>query len=240
MYLTLNFVRGQMYKLVGIMALLIISVCFANAQSKKIDNPTPLTSNEISGLIDSDTKGTIYYYSFWANPGEVSITLTVEPGKKVRDFILATASVEISLFDRNAEELSNKIVSTDNNGGSKQVVARVEITKRQIIVLGIKIPIGSLNDNSVGGKYRVRIDGADINQNTSSSKVEICKLFQLGNIEEYRGVDFDYPTELRNTVEKLNELVPKKGTMVVTMKDGSIGLINLSQVANFSIRRSKY
>ena len=58
---------------IPIAALLIITLLpsFTNAQSRERDRPTPLTSNEVSGLIDSENRGKFYYYSFVANPGEL-------------------------------------------------------------------------------------------------------------------------------------------------------------------------
>jgi hypothetical protein len=42
--------------------IIISSSALTNAQSKDRDNPTRLASNEISGVIDSDSKGNFYYY----------------------------------------------------------------------------------------------------------------------------------------------------------------------------------
>src|SRR5689334_3953265 len=49
----------------------------------------------------------------------------------------------------------------------RQAVARVEIIRQQLLVSGIHIPDKSPY-NSVGGKYRGRIDGADSGQSGSS------------------------------------------------------------------------
>ena len=166
MYLTPNFVNRRMYKLLGIMALLIILVCFAKAQSKKIDNPTPFTSNEISGVIDSDTKGNIYYYSFWANPGEVSITLTIDEGKPVNVNEIYPTSVFFKVFDQDAKIVADKYILIYPGQGSRQVVERVEITKPQLVRFGIDIPSRNPTNQSVVGQYRVRIGGSvDIGKN---------------------------------------------------------------------------
>jgi hypothetical protein len=77
--------RHQVYAVAICFLALVASANAASAQSKDRANPTELTSNEISGLIDSDSRGNVYYYSFWAKPGEVVITLTVEPGRRVGD-----------------------------------------------------------------------------------------------------------------------------------------------------------
>lgn len=157
-----------MKKLILFALILFAFVSISMAQSKDRANPTKLTSNEISGLVDSESRGNFYYYSFIANPGEVSITLTVDPGKAVNDSLAFTV-VTFSLFDRNAEEIVSKGVTTANEQGSKQAVARVDITRRQIVVLSINIPEGTFY-KSVGGKYRIQIEGSvDLNRNEKSS-----------------------------------------------------------------------
>ena len=123
--------RHQICAAVVCFLALVVSANVAYAQSKNIDNPTPLNSNEIVGSVDSDAKGNTFYYSFWASPGEVSVTLTVTPGKAVNDSFLpalTTTTVEFSLFDRNAEKLADKSATANLSVGSRQAVARVEIT----------------------------------------------------------------------------------------------------------------
>ena len=79
--------RRQIYSAVISFLAFTALVNVANAQSKDRDNPTQLTSSEIAGLIDSESRGNFYYYSFVANPGEISVTLSVQPnspsGKEV-------------------------------------------------------------------------------------------------------------------------------------------------------------
>jgi len=182
----------------------------ANAQSKVRDNPTKLTSNEISGLVDSESRGNFYYYSFMVNPGEVSLTLTVEPGRKSNDSdFIAFTDVSFSLFDRNAQQLAGKGVSTANEQGSKQAVARVEITRRQLVVLSIHISEGRY-ESSVGGRYRLRIEGAvDLGQNGSA------------------------PISTDGTSS--SGCLPKQGTMIIKMKDGSKTIVDLSETETITV-----
>ena len=224
MYLTPNFVKCRMYKSVGIMILLIISVCFANAQSKQIDNPTPFTSNEISGLINSDTKGNIYYYSFWANPGEISITLTVDEGKPVNVNDIYPTSVFFKVFDQDAKVVANKYILIYPGQGSKQVVERVKITKSQLVRFGIDIPSRNPTDQSVVGQYRVRIGGSvDISKNSSTSEKTDGRSAILDRIFCGKGL-----TLIKGIKE--DTCLPIKGTLLIKMKDGSKKVIDLSQV----------
>lgn len=204
------------------LALLVIigMSALTNAQSKDRDNPTRLTSNEISGVIDSDSKGSSYYYSFMAGPGEVSITLTVEPGREMHPVgSPGLKSVIFTLFDRNAETLTSKEAATYDGGEPKQVVARVEVNRRQLVLLGIKIPGGAAFDGV--GKYRVRISGT-VDFPTGGN-----------NPGAVRGSDFDTP--IRLATDKKGDCLPKQGTLIVKMKDGTKKIIDLSEAEEVTI-----
>lgn len=151
---------------------LVVLPSVGDAQSKKQDDPTPLTSNEVSGVIDKNTKDNIYrYYSFWANPGEVKVTATVERDMNI-DNGIALMSAEFVLFDSNSEVIAKKSASTYFGSESPKGVAtaQVEIAKRQLLVLGIKLPGGTYFEGV--GKYKVRIDGADITSKNTSSEMD--------------------------------------------------------------------
>jgi hypothetical protein len=197
---------------------LVVFVDVANAQSKNRDNPTRLTSNEITGLIDSDSKGNIYYYSFTTNPGEVTITLTVEPGKRVNDSGLDNFNLVVfSLFDRNGEKVVNKAVSASNVGEIAQVTDQVEVNRAQTMVLSVSIPkIGS--NGLINGKYRLRVSGAvEINQDAPSSKTTGSGITKA---------DMDAFLSF----EDFRRHLPKRGTLRVKMKNGSTRIVNLSEV----------
>lgn len=151
---------------VVLLLILIASVVSANAQSKDRDNPTQLTSNLISGLINSDNLGDNYYYSFVAGPGEITITLSIEAGPKSGVFPNPN-QVSFELFDENARKIASKSqIAFD--GRTEQAIERIRLTRRQDILLRISITEGF---NSGLGKYRLRLSGAvDINQNTSSTR----------------------------------------------------------------------
>jgi hypothetical protein len=213
--------RHQIYAVVVWFLALVASANVVNAQSKVRDNPTRLSSNIISGLVDSESRGNYYFYSFMANPGEVSITLTVEPGRKSNDSqFISFTGVGFSLYDRNAAELAGKEVSTADNTGSRQAVARVEITRRQLLVLGVHVPDKS-PWNSVGGKYRIRIEGAvDLNQSGTG----------VGPTATTDDVDAATSASTRR-----GECLPKQGTLIIKMKDGSKKIIDLSEAETVTV-----
>jgi hypothetical protein len=213
--------RHQLFAAFVCFLALLVSVDAANAQSKDRDNPTRLTSNMISGLVDSDSRGNYYYYSFMAGPGEVAITLTVDPGKKVSDSGFWTG-VDFSLFDRNAEKIAAKKVTTSERDGSQQAVARVEVTYRQLVVLSVHVQDGMLF-GSVGGKYRIRIDGAvEIGQSDVPSKPKTGGGVTFG---PFSAEDFNASPDC----------LPKQGTLIIKMKDGSKKIIDLSEAETITI-----
>ena len=139
----------RMCTVVSLLLMLIASVGSANAQSKDRDNPTRLTSNEISGSIDSTNVGDNYHYTFVAGPGEVTIILSVEAGQGVN-----AQDVIFNLFDPDAREISTGSVMA-SGGRTEQVVKRINITRRQPVLLRIILR------NSYGaGRYRLRLSGA--------------------------------------------------------------------------------
>jgi hypothetical protein len=226
MNLKLNFAKNYFFQSFGVLFLIVISICFANGQSKDIKNPTPLTSNEISGVIDNDTKGKTFYYSFWVNAGEVAVTLTVEPGDP--KFYLGQTTVRYQLTDQNAEELTTKtITASKRDGGAKQGISRIEISKRQRLILAISITNDSFSNDSVGGKYTIKINGADISQKDSSQN------------QANSGTTL-VDLELVQLKDKFNEILPKvkkKKTLLIKMKDGSVKRIDLSQVEEIEIEQ---
>lgn len=202
--------RLQIHSVVICFLALFVLGKVANAQSKDRDNPTRLISNVISGQVDSESRGNYYFYSFIANPGEVSITLTVEPGRKANDSDLINfTGVNFSLYDRNAAQLAGKEVSTADNTGPIQAVARVDITRRQLLVLGIYVRGGFLQ-TSVGGRYRLRIDGS-------------VELGQGGS------------TDLSKEKSDTSVCLPKQGTLIIKMKDGSKKIIDLSEADTVTV-----
>jgi hypothetical protein len=193
---------------------LAVFVDAAHAQSKKIETPTPLTSNEISGIIDNSTKDdAYYYYSFRANPGEVKITLTVEPN--LNEEYSGLTSAEFILVDSNSEVLAKNVVSPPSGAQQSRAVVQVEITKRETLILGIKLPGGR---NFAGiGKYQVRIEGA----------VEF---------DEKRGDPNEVLDKARGRDENRNgDCLPKQGTLIIKMKDGSNKIVDLSEAQTITV-----
>lgn len=203
----------QTYQVIVSLLALAVLVDVAPAQSKKIDNPTPLTSDEISGIIDNSTKDDAYYYSFWANPGEVKVTITVEPNLNIE--YSGLTSVEIMLVDSNSEVIVKKAVSTPFGVQQSRAVVQVQIIKREALVLGIILPGGMNFDGT--GKYKVRVDGT----------------VEFG---EKRGALNEVLDKARGRDEnKHGDCLPKQGTLIIKMKDGSNKIVDLSEAKTITV-----
>jgi hypothetical protein len=214
--------RQQIYAAIVSFFVLVVFANVVNAQSKDMDNPTRLTSNEISGLIDDDSIGSPYYYSFMATRGEISIKLTVEPGKQVKYGEFSSNSVSFRLFNREGQMVLNNGVSASDT--SNYYVAKTQIPQRQIMVLSVTIPSGGIYNKAVGGKYRIRIGGAvEFRQGepTTTGDPELDEALRQSGIS--------------NDKTGKPECLPKSGTLVIRMKGGSKKTIDLSEAETITI-----
>jgi hypothetical protein len=206
--------RHQIYAVIVSFLALVVFVGVANAQSKKIDNPTPLASNEISGIIDKNTKDdAYYYYSFWANPGDVKVTITVEPNLNIE--YSGLTSVEVILVDSNSEVIVKKSVSPPSGAQQSSAGVQVQTTKREPLILGIKVP-GGMSFSGIG-KYKVRIDG----------DVEFGE--KNGNPNQVVG------KALERDGNKNGDCLPKQGTLIIKMKDGTKKILDLSEAETITV-----
>jgi hypothetical protein len=252
--------RRQLCSTIGCFFAFVVLCNAANAQSKRIDNPTPLTSNEISGVIDDKTKDdAYYYYSFSANPGEVKVTVTVERNLNI-DNAMTLMSVDFILYDSNSEVLIKKTAATYGSENQPAVTkAYVSITKRQTLILGIRLPGGRYFGGV--GKYKVRIDGADTNKPNNKStgcddfaaalsgenlfrfpeKGTLFIIFVKGgmkiNLSSVKSISICDPTNQLKTKElKYGEInLPKEGNISIDMKDGGGMSVDLSQISSIAI-----
>jgi hypothetical protein len=199
----------------AIMSLIVVTVASnsAIAQSTDIGNPTRLTSTEISGSYDSENRGDNYFYSFTAGPGELVITFSLKgPGS------LTTSQYSVSVLDENSKELGGGFV-TAGGGNSEQQVLRVKVPRKQVVLLRIR------NLTVIGGgtaTYRLRVSG----------DVHIGQAAALDPIEAATERSI---LMRRNQSRNNSECLPKQGTLIVKMKDGSKKIIDLSEAETVTI-----
>jgi hypothetical protein len=132
----------------AILFVMATSVSFARAQdtpSTDRDNPTPFTSNVVTG--DGVDEKTEYFYSFNAGPGEVTITLDVKAEKGT-----AVSSVDLALFDAKSKKLVSTYANPDH-GSSKRVVETVKVRGTQTLLLEVTVSTGVDN-------FKIKLDGA--------------------------------------------------------------------------------
>ncbi|MEP6923274.1 MAG: hypothetical protein ABI954_02310 [Pyrinomonadaceae bacterium] len=179
------------------------------AQSSDRDHPTPLTSNEIRGNVESNKDE--HFYSFTAGPGELTITADIAGNKDS-----GTLSLAFELLDKNA---ANALLCCEgvqgDFGGTGREVKSVKLTKRQTVILHT-----TSNEANGSGTFRFRLSGASLSGGSAQTG---------GNgetVENNRSVN-------RNG----NQItVPAKGTLLIRMKDGSTKEIDLSLVREISVQ----
>lgn len=132
---------------VGALLTLTTFISPVTAQSTDRDNPTQLISNEVMGQVAPDNQGE-NFYTFIAGPGEVVVTLDVQPKNDV-------VVVDVDLFNTDAKEILSFRGSTSSK--SERVVKRVQISSRHPVIMRVT-SVNSANNSS--GTYRVRIEGA--------------------------------------------------------------------------------
>ncbi len=117
------------------------------AQSTDRDNPTPLTENDVTGIVDKDNQSE-YFYSFIVKPGEVAVTLDVAPDKKN-----TLNYITVDLFDLDANKLLSFGVGVISK--SKRKIQRLQIQDQQKIIMRI-----SRRSSKGSASYRININGS--------------------------------------------------------------------------------
>lgn len=149
--LTNNLARSLTTFALSAMAILSVMAIFTSlavAQdlpSTDRDNPTPFTSNVVTG--DGVDEKTEYFYSFVGGPGEVNVSLDVKAEKGV-----AVSSVDIALFDAKSKKLMSTYANPDH-GSSKHAVETVKVKGTQTLLLEVTVSPGV-------DTFKIKVDGA--------------------------------------------------------------------------------
>src|ERR1043165_7915646 len=126
---------------------LIATTSVAFAQSGDRDHPTPINSNELRGVLNSD--GGEFFYSFTAGPGAVTITVEVKSSD-------GTLAMPFELLAANAADsiLCCEFAQADTTGETGRVVKTINIKSRRTVIL-------HLTENQYGaGTFLIRLSGA--------------------------------------------------------------------------------
>jgi hypothetical protein len=201
--------RRQICAVVVCFLALVVFANVANAQSKDRDNPTRLTSNKISSSVYVDSRNETFYYSFEAGPGEVIATLNVDPERR------GTNQVIVEFFLSETEK-SLATLNVYTWLKAEQQVQRFTLSHRQMVTM--KIWFGA---NNAEGRYQVLLSGAvKIGQDDASSKPKTVK---------------DAPTDTLELIPYSPGCLPKQGTLIIKMKDGSKKIIDLSEAETITL-----
>lgn len=239
----------------GLLLVLITSVTSAYSQSRDKNNPTRLTSKEIAGVI-GDNRGENYYYTFFAGPGEVTLTLSVESDRR-RAYNLN--GVLFELFNEDGRRIAFGQGLASKYHEAEPVVERVSFTRRQRVLLRINI----VEQNSGSGKYQLQLGGAvhvgdNVTEQSSnldsedvpclpkSGRLTISMKdgsFHVLDISQINALELDDLARNENrpspndAAESANFLgltdvrcLPKSGRLNIGMKDGSVHSINIAQI----------
>jgi hypothetical protein len=193
--------------LVGVLLITIASADCATSQSKDRKNPTRLTSNEVSGLIGGNL-GDSYYYSFIAGPGKIRLALNLEGGKGMLTYNV----IEIEVFNEKMRKIASTSV-TSISGRPAQRTLPVNFSRRERVLLRINVPEG----NQGSAKYRLRLSGAvEVAQGTGDANRDMTGVGERSQ-------------------KDIGNCVPKQGTLVIKMKDGSRKIIDLGETETVTI-----
>jgi hypothetical protein len=175
----------------------------AQAQSTNQSSPTPLTSSGYTGK--GPTKETNYYFNFTGGPGEVTVGLEIN----ARDY---------STFARLELWSGNKTIATYNMNaatttGASSVVKELKLDGKQTVVIKL-----TLDANLAS--YKITLAGAVGGEGSSMASA--------GGVGKPKlNLSADDMAKLPKPVT-----VPKSGTLIVRMKDGSAHEFDLATVSS--------
>ena len=145
-----------------ISALLICSLISNSsifAQSKDRNNPTPLQSRVITGVIAPI--GTVYWYKLTAGPGELVIEMQVVG--EAAYFGTEAADAQFLLYDKDTKEFMNESISFPSQPpGAKpnRKNKSLKLQSKQEFLLVIKLGERMGPRNGPGAAYMIRFKGA--------------------------------------------------------------------------------
>ena len=143
-----------MRRIFAAMALFVVFTVGASAQSLKPDNPYPLKAGINQGTADSFV-GAHYWY-FYANPGEVKVTVRLGSAKTALGASINT-TLTVTLTDA-AGTWKPAVKFLGNRSNLTQATYGGRIAKRTKILLSVAPPAGTLL--RTGGDYQIEATGS--------------------------------------------------------------------------------
>ena len=224
-------------KALNLILLVILSLAFmtatAQAQSTSQSSPTALTAAEFSGK--GPNKETIYYFNFTGGAGEVSVALDIK-AKQYSTF------ARLELLDAELNTLATHNMNAATSTGNSQVLKKITLGEKQTVLLKITLD-GNLAEYKItlGGAVETgnpaTEDGSTNNPDTETSSQNEKTVTDPNSTPPTTGGSKIFNLELGKF--KIGNFInlPKSGTLVIQMKDGSTQEINLSGVKSLTVKQ---
>lgn len=169
-----------------------------SAQSGDADNPTALASSELKGSLGDEDKEE--YYSFTAGPGKVTVTVDIKATEGV-------ASMTLNFSTAKSADLL--VMPVASHKGNKREVASFNLNRQQIIVMKLA------STGSYNGSYAIRLGGAiELKSDTVAGQPPSASPPVASSPQNSTGVFSE-------------SCLPKSGTLIFSMPDGTTKEINL-------------
>lgn len=190
--------------------------------------PIPLTTNVISGELENKNSGKYHYYSFMAGRGEIVLYISLESTPQA-----STNALKIDLFDNNELPLGFELVMAIPSMPYRKAT-KIYIASKQPVVLRITEGV-----NFGIGKYRIEIGGV-VEFSHDRAIAKSVNSDSLVTATQTREIDplvtaTQPSNRSRNNTDYLEKCLPKRGTLIIRMKDGSKRIVDLSEAETVTI-----
>lgn len=208
------------------------------AQSTNQSEPTQFSGNEYTGK--GPSKETLYYFGFTGGPGEVSVRLEIR-AKQYSTF------ARLEILDAELNTLATHNMNASTTSGSQQVLKKINLDEKQTVLLKVtldgnlanyKIALGGAIETGASGPSTPTdappVDtGGGTTPSTESTPSEASPgpSSSTGS-NKFFNVDFGK--------FKLGQFInlPKTGTLVIQMKDGTTQEIDMASVKSVTVKKS--
>jgi hypothetical protein len=154
----------------GILAIILVSVCAASAQSLKPDSPYPLKSGINQGT--SDSLVGIHYWYFYATPGTSRITVRLKTPTTLYG-ASQNSTLTITVRDDRGGRAVKFVNGTPN--GRETTFTAPKVDRRMKIVVSVAPP--NQNLLRMGGDYEIEVSG-DVDFGSESTAEPIVRTFE--------------------------------------------------------------
>lgn len=218
----------------AVLAICCLAISIA-AQSTNQAEPTQFTGTEYTGKAPS--KETLYFFSFTGGPGEVTIRLEIK-AKQYSTF------ARLEVLDSELNTLATHNMNAATTSGSQQVLKKISLDEKQTVLLKVTLD-GNLANYKItlGGAVEVGAPtpsdtppadtggGAITSSESAAGEAGPAPTASTGS-NKFFNIDFGK--------FKLGQFInmPKSGTLVIQMKDGTTQEIDLAGVKSVTVKKS--